>query len=323
MKPLKVGDLARRTGLTVRTLHHYDAIGLLSPSGRSASGHRRYAEDDLACLLHIQSLRQLGFSLHSIRELLRRADDISLGIVQGHLANVREQTRTLRRLGERLEAMAQSMSGGDSVAPKSILQTIEAMTMTEKIYTRTGDDGTTELVGGARVAKASLRVEATGTVDELSTAIGAARTTRLSPAADVLLQEIQLRLFDLGAIVANGVPGELSWAEGTAALEDAIDRVQAGLPPLRGHVVPAGSASATALHTARTACRRTERAVLAVANAPVPPPLVHYLNRLGDLLFVLARQANVEAGVSEVHWPAAAIAPPGRPSGTGRRRPRK
>src|SRR5580658_1054588 len=170
-----------------------------------------------------------------------------------------------------------------------------------KIYTKTGDDGTTGLFGGARVKKASPRVEAYGSVDELNAAIGVARATRLERATEEILARVQVDLFTLGAELAC-VPGKerklgMSLLGGTdiQGLERAIDAAEAELSPLETFILPAGCRQAAALHHARTVCRRAERTVLRVDDAPVRPDLVIYLNRLSDLLFVLARRAN--AGV--------------------------
>jgi cob(I)alamin adenosyltransferase len=177
-----------------------------------------------------------------------------------------------------------------------------------KIYTKTGDDGTTGLFGGGRVRKASLRVEAYGTVDELNATIGLARASTLDPDSEGVLARVQVDLFTLGAELAC-VPGKeaklnmpLLANEDAARLEVAIDHAETFLPPLTSFVLPAGSAQAAALHLARTVCRRAERAVLALDDAEPRGELVIYLNRLSDLLFVLARRANVEAKVADVPW---------------------
>jgi cob(I)alamin adenosyltransferase len=177
-----------------------------------------------------------------------------------------------------------------------------------KLYTKTGDDGTTGLFGGGRVKKASLRVEAYGTVDELNAAIGVARATKLEPFTDGILAEVQVDLFTLGAELAC-VPGKeaklsmkLLEAADAERLERAIDAAEAGLPPLKNFVLPGGSPQAAALHLARTVCRRAERSVLAVEDAPPRREVVVYLNRLSDLLFVLARKANATLGVEDVPW---------------------
>lgn len=177
-----------------------------------------------------------------------------------------------------------------------------------KLYTKTGDDGTTGLFGGGRVPKASARVEAYGMVDETNATIGVARAARLDPAIDAVLAGVQEDLFTLGAELAC-VPGresKLSMAligEGDIArLERAIDDAEAINPPLRSFVLPGGSPQAAALHFARTVSRRAERAVLAMDDAPARRDVVVYLNRLSDLLFALARRANVAADVPDVPW---------------------
>jgi cob(I)alamin adenosyltransferase len=177
-----------------------------------------------------------------------------------------------------------------------------------KLYTKTGDDGTTGLFGGKRVSKTSARVEAYGTVDETNAAIGVARAMRPSSAVDVVLAHVQEDLFVLGAELAC-VPGReaklamplLSGAD-VERLERAIDDADAACAPLKAFVLPGGSPQAASLHVARTVCRRAERAVLALDDATPRRELVVYLNRLSDLLFALARRANVDAGVADVPW---------------------
>ena len=176
-----------------------------------------------------------------------------------------------------------------------------------KIYTKTGDDGTTGLFGGGRVLKASLRVEAYGTVDELNATLGMARATKPEASIDDVLAMVQVDLFTLGAELAC-VPGKeakmsmkLLEEADAERLEKAIDAAEEGLPPLTNFVLPGGSAQAAALHLARTICRRAERGVLAL-EVPARHEIVVYLNRLSDLLFVLARKANASAGVADVPW---------------------
>jgi DNA-binding transcriptional MerR regulator len=135
----KVGELARRTGLTVRTLHHYDRIGLLSPSGRTDSihgaGHRLYTAADVARLQQILSLKMLGFGLEQIREYLSRGDYDPKRVVRLHLERVRGQADELRRLAERLAALAVALDKAEAVSADEFLDTIEVMTMIEKYYT--------------------------------------------------------------------------------------------------------------------------------------------------------------------------------------------
>jgi len=177
-----------------------------------------------------------------------------------------------------------------------------------KLYTKTGDDGTTGLFGGGRVPKASARVEAYGTVDETNASIGVARALPIDGAMDEVLARIQGDLLVLGAELAC-VPGredKLGIArigeDDVRRLEAAIDAAAEASPPLKHFVLPGGSPQAAALHVARTVCRRAERAVLALDDAPARREVVIYLNRLSDLLFALARQANVIAGVPDVQW---------------------
>ena len=131
----KVGELARRTGLTVRTLHHYDQVGLLQPSRRTAAGHRLYGGEEVARLQQIQSLRRLGFGLDEIRELLDRPEFSPARVVELHLERVREQIRLQQRLCERLEGIAARLRAAETVSADDLIRTIEAMSMFEKYYT--------------------------------------------------------------------------------------------------------------------------------------------------------------------------------------------
>ena len=175
-----------------------------------------------------------------------------------------------------------------------------------KIYTRTGDDGTTGLYGGARVSKADPRVDAYGDVDETNAAIGFARAASLPPTVDRVLAQVQVELFEVGGALATpaGKASKVEVADAdVAALEAAIDEAEATLEPLKTFVLPGGSEGACRLHLARTVCRRAERAVVTLARrGPVDPRVVVYLNRHSDLLFVLAREANHHAGEAEERW---------------------
>ena len=177
-----------------------------------------------------------------------------------------------------------------------------------RIYTRTGDRGETGLIGGRRVRKDHPRVEAYGAVDEVNSHLGIARTLLSDTAVAALLELIQHRLFDLGAELAtpSGARTRRAAAISSAhvqALEDAIDRYQAVLPPLRAFILPSGTPLAAAFHVARTTSRRAERRTVSLARKdPVNPEILRYLNRLSDLLFVLARWANHLAGRPDVIW---------------------
>ena len=185
------------------------------------------------------------------------------------------------------------------------------MVVLSKIYTRTGDDGTTALGSGRRVAKYELRVECYGTLDETNAAIGLARLhTRSDQALDAMLARIQNDLFDLGAELCY--PDESKDARGRLSVSDAqverleseIDALNRELQPLRSFVLPGGTQAASFLHLARTISRRAERLMVALAarpNEPVGGSALRYINRLSDFLFVAARYANDE-GQSDVLW---------------------
>jgi cob(I)alamin adenosyltransferase len=176
-----------------------------------------------------------------------------------------------------------------------------------KIYTKRGDDGSTGLYGGARVSKASARVEAYGGVDETNAAIGWARAAGLPADVDAVLAAAQEACFRLGAFLATPAgkdPGVAPVTEADVVLfERAIDAMEAVLTPLKTFVLPGGCEGAARLHVARTVCRRAERAVVALAaTETVDPVSLRWLNRLSDLLFVQARFANHEARVADVPW---------------------
>ena len=177
-----------------------------------------------------------------------------------------------------------------------------------KIYTRTGDTGDTSLFDGTRVSKADPRVDAYGDVDELNAWLGFARAQRLDADLDGPLAGIQRDLFALGAQLADPadrIAARVAKAavteEHVAALEQLIDRLEQELPPLRRFILAGGSPGGAALHVARTVCRRAERRVVALQPAP-DPLIVRYLNRLSDLLFVLARAVNRRASLGEEEW---------------------
>jgi len=178
-----------------------------------------------------------------------------------------------------------------------------------RIYTRTGDDGTTGLLGRDRVPKHDLRVEAYGSVDELNAVLGVVRAQDTERWFEDLLPGIQAALFRVGAELATVDEKMLQKLDRVADTdieqsERAIDRMEADLAPLTRFVIPAGTSLAAHLHLARTVCRRAERRVTALASREsIEPRIVRYLNRLADLLFVMARWSNHRAGAPEVTWP--------------------
>ena len=179
-----------------------------------------------------------------------------------------------------------------------------------KIYTKTGDDGTTGLLGAGRVGKDDPRIDSYGTVDELNAVLGLARATgALDADADALLARVQDELFAVGAALADPDPrGRFHNAvteEHSARLEAEIDRLEAELPPLTQFILPGGSLAGAQLHLARTVCRRAERLVVHLGHQPsvdIPRHLAAYLNRLSDFLFVLARVVNHRASVADTPW---------------------
>jgi cob(I)alamin adenosyltransferase len=178
-----------------------------------------------------------------------------------------------------------------------------------RVYTRTGDDGTTSLGGGQRVAKDSPRIEAYGTVDELNSQIGVAVAAGVHETLRAPLAAIQNELFHLGSDLCileedkAKRPGPKIEERHVRALEELMDRLSEELPPLENFVLPGGCSGAAALHVARTVCRRAERLVITLARAePVGPFTVTYLNRLSDALFVMARYENKKRDVPDVLW---------------------
>ncbi|MGC1244249.1 MAG: cob(I)yrinic acid a,c-diamide adenosyltransferase [Chryseosolibacter sp.] len=177
-----------------------------------------------------------------------------------------------------------------------------------KIYTKTGDQGTTSLFGGKRVSKADLRIDTYGTVDELNSWMGVLRDQEINSARKEILLEVQDRLFVVGSMLATE-PGNtrvkipLLTEDDVLLLERHIDAMDNGLPPMRSFVLPGGHPSISFGHVARTVCRRAERLVIALHESEAVDPLViKYLNRLSDYLFVLTRQMAQELKVEEAPW---------------------
>jgi cob(I)alamin adenosyltransferase len=180
-----------------------------------------------------------------------------------------------------------------------------------RIYTKTGDAGETGLFDGTRVSKADPRVDAYGEVDELNAVLGLARASLAAPEAEIdrRLDEIQRELFTVGALLADPrhrIAARVEKAalapDVVARLEAAIDALEGDVPPLRRFILPGGSAAGALLHVARTVCRRAERRVVSLGEGAVDPVVIVYLNRLSDLLFVMARAVNHREGRAEIEW---------------------
>ncbi|HEX4305260.1 MAG TPA: cob(I)yrinic acid a,c-diamide adenosyltransferase [Solirubrobacterales bacterium] len=290
-----VGELAAAAGVTVRTLHHYDRLGLLEPVERSGAGYRHYDRDGVERLYRILALRDLGFPLAEIGELL----DADAGSLREATRARLEQTEAELARGEELRQRLRDVLGASEPTPAELIETMEAMTMGVKltrIYTRAGDGGHTGRAGGGRVPKDDPVVEAGGEVDELGAALGLTLAMPGVPAEGAeWLRRIQNDLFDLGAELSvpaaarrdgRGVDaGRIAW------LEELCDRLNAELEPLDSFLLPGGGAPYPAqLQVCRAVCRRAERRLVATEEAG--PVALAYLNRLSDLLFIMARAAG-------------------------------
>ncbi len=181
--------------------------------------------------------------------------------------------------------------------------------MSGKIYTKTGDDGTTGLVGGSRVKKYNIRLETYGLVDELNALIGMIRAHNLPQDTDKILIEIQNKLFNIGSVLASDEKGQtytkdlLIKESDIALLENTIDEYQKVLPKLQQFILPAGDFAMASCHLARTVCRRTERKIVKFAEQEeVDKGIIQYINRLSDFLFVLARKLGKDRNIKETFW---------------------
>lgn len=178
-----------------------------------------------------------------------------------------------------------------------------------KIYTRTGDDGTTGLIGGSRVKKYNIRLEAYGTVDELNSYIGVVRTMQTDEHADLILERIQHKLFVIGANLASDetvpmIQQQLPCGQiDIELLENEMDEMIAVLPPLNNFILPGGCQASSFCHVARTVCRRAERYIVELSEkAEVDSNLIKYINRLSDYLFVLSRKISMDQKAAEILW---------------------
>jgi DNA-binding transcriptional MerR regulator len=233
----KVGELAARTGLTVRTLHHYDAIGLLVPSDRTdsahRSGHRLYTAADVARLHQIVCLKQLGFSLEQVREYMTRADYDPREVVRLHLAEVRRRAAELKDLGDRLQALAETLDAADAPSADTFLHTIEAMQMIEKYYTpeQLGQlQQRKEQVGDARIQE--VQAEWPKLMAEVQAAMDAG-----VPATGPQGQEFARRWFGLVAEFTGGDPGIFQSLRRMYQNEDTVAGMDVkGMRPMQAYI---------------------------------------------------------------------------------------
>ena len=175
------------------------------------------------------------------------------------------------------------------------------------VYTRTGDAGMTSLVSGTRVDKCDCRIDAYGTIDELNSAIGLVVSfpEQVSDEAAEILRFIQHRLFSLGAYLADDRNPESCYVtpDDISRIEAAIDAIDAQLPSLHRFLLPAGCQAAAAAHVARTVARRAERLIVALSKSvEIKPEALRFVNRISDLLFIIARQCNIKNGIDEIFW---------------------
>jgi len=302
-----IGELAAAAGVTVRTLHHYDRLGLLRPLNRTPATHRRYGAAQAERLYRIVALRSLGFPLPTIGVLLNTDTEDSLReVTRRQLDDVTQQLAEYHALRERLIAVLDGMAAENPPADQ-LAQIMEVTTMTvhlSRIYTRAGDAGETHLGDRSRVSKTDPRVEAYGDIDELNSCLGVAIATEgLSDQHRSWLRRIQNDLYDIGSDLAaptdsvkgkahpRVTPDYVTW------LEEACDEANSTLSALRSFVLPGGTIAGAQIHVCRSVCRRAERHAFRVQDAN--PEAVRYLNRLSDLLFIIGRAA---ASDHEVLW---------------------
>jgi cob(I)alamin adenosyltransferase len=305
-----IGELAAEAGVTPRALRHYDQMGLLVPAERSAGGHRLYSQADVARLYRIVALRSLDFSLSDIAAALEGEPEALPGLIRAQLERVEAGLALQSRLRGRLERLLAALDKNDAPPPDDLLEALEALmtVQLDQIYTRRGDSGETDLPDGQRVAKTEPALGAAD-LEEISAHLAAALASgRLESRAD-WVRRIQNDLLDLGADIGRPLVGDINSDRRVSRdyvdwLEQACDQANAELPSLNSFVIPAGPAPAAELHLARTACRRVERLVLELPD--INPEVTRYLNRLSDLLFILARSVSQD---DELVWRPGGHAP--------------
>lgn len=291
-----IGEAARALGTTPRALRYYEGRGLLHPAGHTFGGHRRYDNQTVTRARRLLALRALGLSLTDVGGVLDGTDTAQVTtILHAQASRLSDEIAQLHALHKRVVSMLTPASSHPTPLPTPgpLLDLLEDLAMNVRlssIYTKTGDEGMTDLAGGIRVDKKDPRLEVGGDLDELISAIGFALATP-NPEHVTLLRQIQNDLFDLGARVATDTGGaSLDPASYTARLERACDDINAQLQPADSFVLPGGSAFTAALHLARAICRRAERHAWALTD--IDREICRYLNRLSDLLFILARSAE-------------------------------
>lgn len=302
---LTIGDLAAAAGATVRSIRHYEEIGLLEPAERSFGGHRRYRHADLLQLRRILVLRRCGFGLAAIPNLLATGSSAeALALARRQLEQVELELEVRRRLSRRLRRFTELLAGSEPKSIDQLIAEIEEEGMNEDlnpITTALGDAGETDLADGSRVPKTHPVIAACGAVETLLAEVGRVLAeTDPAPAVRAPLERITHELIDvccdLAAPASLDRPPRIG-AEYVEWVELATSEAGKGLESLDTFVAHFPTPAAAGINACRAACRRAELAVFALEGAN--PQVGRYLNRLSDLLFLLAR---AEAGSREVRW---------------------
>jgi cob(I)alamin adenosyltransferase len=301
-----IGELASAAGVTVRAVRHYEAVGLLPEADRSTGGHRRYEEAALRRLRQILKLRDCGFGLAAIQQLLdARSPGTTLELARRQLERTEIELEVGRRLRLRLQRFVSMLESSSADAIDRLIDDMEVDKMSvslDRISTGLGDAGETDLGDGTRVKKGHPLIVAGGALDELAAQIGLALVEHPIPEHHrTWLERIENDLMDIGSDLSSP-PGKGSErpridSDYVAWLERACTEANAPLEAIDSFVTWFKTPLAARLNACRAACRRAEREVFAVDSAN--PQIGRYLNRLSDLLFILSR---AEAAGAEAYW---------------------
>ena len=295
---LTIGELAAAAGVTVRTIRYYESVGLLTPTERSDGGHRRYDESAARQLRRILVLRELGIGLDAIGQVLASESRATLlAATRRQLERTEVELDVGRRLRERLRRVLTVLESGGDEPIEHLIDEMEVTDVTvnlDRIHTGLGDAGETDLADASRVSKTDAVIEAGGALDELGAQIGAVLAAfELPERHRSWLERIENDLMDVGSDLSTpfdaGAEGSRPriGEEYVDSLEEACDRANAPLDALDSFVTWFAAPAAAQLDICRAVCRRAERRVVALGG--VNPQIVRYLNRLSDLLFILAR----------------------------------
>ena len=293
-----IGELAKMAHVSVRTLRHYEDVGLLVPD-RSEGGHRRYGAPDFARLREIIALRELGLGLQQIAAWLDSGDpELRRELVRRRLRDVELRLAIEDRLSQRLEQLLASLERSDDLSALPVINETEELGMDielTQIYTGLGDGGETQLANLQRVAKTDPRIEAGGALHELSAQLALLLAEgELPPPYRCWLERIENDLFDLGSDLAWPAGGDEQRPRIGAGyvdwLEAICDEINEPLEPLHGFVLPGRTRTAAQIEICSAICRRTERRVFAVEDAN--SEIARYLNRLSDFFFLLGRTVS-------------------------------